>query len=58
MSNLLRNRERSSSEIRFSSNFIFDQIIKQKILEIEKINPIRPKTNKRGLNENVTRSKK
>ena len=55
MSNVLRNRVRSSSETRhkFSSNFIFDQIIKQKIFEIEKINPIRPKTDKRGLKDNI-----
>jgi hypothetical protein len=56
MSNLLRNRVRSSSETRhkFSNNFIFDQIIKQKIFEIEKINPIRPKTGKREQKNNVT----
>ncbi len=55
MSNVLRNRIRSSSETRpkFSSNFIFDQIIKQKIFEIEKINPIRSKTDKKGLKDNV-----
>jgi hypothetical protein len=52
MSNILRNRVRSSSETRheFSSNFIFDQIIKQKIFEIEKLSKIRPQSDKKGLN--------
>jgi hypothetical protein len=56
MTNVLKKRVRSSSDNRdkFSSNFIFDQIIKQKIFEIEKINPIRPKTVKRELKKNVT----
>ena len=59
MSNLLRNRVRSSSETRhkFSNNFIFDQIIKQKIFEIEKINQRRPTTGKSGLKDNVTINK-
>jgi hypothetical protein len=60
MNNLLRNGDISgnNSKKEFSSNFIFDQIIKQKIFEIEKINPIRVKADKRGLKDNVIINKK
>jgi hypothetical protein len=55
MSNKLRNRVRSSCETRheFSSNFDFDQIIKRKIFEIEKLSKIRPESNNKGLKDNV-----
>ncbi len=55
MSNLLRNRVRSSSETRheFSSNFDLDQIIKRKTFEIEKQSKIRPESDKKGLKDNV-----
>jgi hypothetical protein len=52
---MLRNRVRSRSENRheFSSNFIFDQIIKQKIFEIEKLGKIHPKSDAKGQKDNV-----
>jgi hypothetical protein len=55
MSNVLRNRVRSSSKTshKFSSNFIFDQIIKQKLFEIEKLSKIRPESDKKGFKNNV-----
>jgi hypothetical protein len=59
MKNILKKSDINESETRykFSSNFIFDQIIKQKIFEIEKINQRRPITSKRGLKDNVTINK-
>jgi hypothetical protein len=60
MSNVLRNRFRSSSETRheFSINFIFDQIIKQKIFEIEKLGKIRPKSDPKRQKNNVLKIQK
>jgi hypothetical protein len=54
MKKILDNSDTSETRHRLSTNFSFDQIIKQKIFEIEKINPIRPKTVKRELKNNVT----
>ena len=56
MSNILRNRLRSSSESKriSSRNFIFDNIIQQRICEIEKLSQTR---NKKALikeNNNVS----
>jgi hypothetical protein len=55
MSNVLRNRVKSRSENRheYSSNFIFDPIIKQKNFEIEKIGKVRPKSDAKGQKDNV-----
>jgi hypothetical protein len=57
MKNILDNRDTSETRHKISTNFSFDQIIKQKIFEIEKINQRRPKTGKRGLKDNVTINK-
>ena len=55
MSNVFSNRASSGSKARhkFSNNFIFDQIIKQKIFEIEKLSKIRPETAKKKQKDNV-----
>ncbi len=57
MKNILRKSDISGNVTKneFSNNFIFNQNIKK--IEIEKINPIRSKTGKKGLNDNVTISK-
>jgi hypothetical protein len=53
MSDTLRNCVKCNSEIRknYSSNFTFDQIIKQKICEIEKLSQLRFKTDKNQNND-------
>jgi hypothetical protein len=49
MSNLLRNRVKSSNESRrkYSSNFVMDQLLKQKFYEIQKMFSINSKPEKR-----------
>ncbi len=53
MTNTLRDCVKCNSEIRqnYSSNFTFDQAIKQKICEIEKISQLRSKTDKNHNND-------
>ena len=55
MSNILRNRVKSSNESRrkYSSNFIMDQLLKQKLYEIENIINIRNKAGRKEINNNV-----
>jgi hypothetical protein len=55
MKNILKKSDINESETRykFSSNFIFDQIIKQKIFEIEKLSKIRPETAKKTQKDNA-----
>jgi hypothetical protein len=55
MNDTLRNRLRSRSENRqkFSKKFAFDQVIKPKTFEIEKISQVRVNSDKKGVTNKV-----
>jgi hypothetical protein len=51
MSDTLRDCVNSEIRRNYSSNFTFDQIVKQKICEIEKLSQLRSKTDKNQNND-------